>query len=110
MRTQQRRAAIVAYKEVKSAPGVYALRCTATGAAWVGRATDLNTIRNRLTFTLARGSHPDAALQAAWAAHGADSFAFEPLEQVDEEIANVRQRLLKERAEHWCDRLAAALI
>ena len=57
MKTEARKAAIAAYKETKSTPGIFALRCTATGAAWVGRAADLATIRNRLTFTLARGAH-----------------------------------------------------
>lgn len=110
MKTEARKAAIAAYKETKSTPGIFALRCTATGAAWVGRAADLATIRNRLTFTLARGAHPDPELQAAWKAHGEAGFTFDPLERIEEDVANVRQRLLKERAAHWCDTLGATLI
>ena len=62
---------------------------------------NLDTIQNRIWFSLRMGSHTNRDLQSAWAAHGADAFSFEPLEQLeDEELPYVRDTLLKERALH----------
>jgi hypothetical protein len=47
-----RKAAIAAYKERKTAVGIYVVRCEATGEAWVGQALDLEKVPNRIWFTL----------------------------------------------------------
>lgn len=108
MKTEDRKAAIAAYKERKADAGIFAVRCTATGQCWVGSAPDLDTIRNRIWFTLRHGNHRQRSLQEAWATHGADSFAFEALERIDEEAAvYARERILKERRADWCTRLWA---
>ncbi len=107
---EDRRAAVAAWKERKPAPGIFAVRCTATGQCWVGRAPDVTTVWNRLGFTLARGSHLQRGLQDAWHRHGAAAFQFEALETVEEEIESVRDRLLKNRLAHWRAALAADLV
>jgi len=107
MTPAERKAAIAAFKEKKREGGVYAVRCAATDEAWVGRAPDLSTVWNRLSFTLARGAHPNGPLQAAWDAHGASGLAFERLETVDEDAPNRRDRLAKERTDHWRAALGA---
>ncbi len=105
-----RKAAIAAYKERKVEAGIYAIRCPATGQTWVGQAPDLSTIRNRIWFTLRMGSHRNRVLQEAWAAHG-DSFAFEVLERLDEELpAYLKGDALKERAAHWASTLDAPAV
>ena len=102
MKIGDRKAAIAAYKKRKSAAGIYAVRCAATGQAWVGQTLNLETIQNRIWFSLRAGGHSNRELQGAWAAHGADAFAFEPLEQLkDEELTYVRDNLLKERVVLW---------
>lgn len=102
MKREDRKAAVAAYKERKSAAGIYAIRCLATGQCWVGRAANLETVQNRLWFTLRQGGHPHRGLQATWAARGADSFAFEAIERLEEEdLAYIRDRLLKDRLAHW---------
>ena len=102
MRIEDRKAATAAYKERKTIAGIYGFRCEATGQLWVGRAPDLATIENRLRFTLRHGSQRQRSLQAAWNAHGSEAFRFEPLERLEnEDIAYVRDRLLKERLAHW---------
>jgi hypothetical protein len=102
MKSDDKKAAIAAYKKRESAAGIFAVRCAATGQAWVGQTLNLDTIQNRIWFSLRMGSHTNRDLQSAWAAHGADSFTFEPLEQLeDEELPYVRDTLLKERALHW---------
>jgi hypothetical protein len=111
MKTEDRKAAIAAYKERKAAPGVFAVRCPATGEVWVGHAPDLATIRNRIWFALDHGSHRTASLQAAWNAHGADGLGFEELERIEaDQPAYARDKALKERTAAWREELAAAAI
>jgi hypothetical protein len=111
MNKDDRKAAITAYKERKVAAGVFALRCAATGQAWVGQARDLSTIRNRIWFTLDHGSHPVKGLQAAWNAHGGESLAFEELERIDGDLPEyARATALKERAAAWRSELGAATV
>jgi hypothetical protein len=102
MKVDDRKAAIAAYKKRKSAAGIYAVRCAPTGESWIGQTLNLETIQNRIWFSLRAGGHSNRELQRAWAAHGADAFAFEPLEQLkDEDLPYVRDNLLKERFIHW---------
>ncbi|MFC3712123.1 GIY-YIG nuclease family protein [Sphingoaurantiacus capsulatus] len=102
-----RKAAIAAYKERKTVAGIYAIRCLATGEAWVGRAPDLDSIWRCLSFEFSAGSRRTAGLQAAWNAHGAEGLSFEVLEKVDEEIDYVRDKLLKSQLDHWTATLGA---
>jgi hypothetical protein len=111
MKTEDRKAAIAAYKKRKNAAGIYAVRCAASSQTWVGQTPNLDSIQNRIWFSLRMGSHSNRDLQSAWSAHGGDNFAFEPLEQLeDEELAYVRDALLKERATHWRSTLNAMSI
>jgi hypothetical protein len=70
MRHDQRKAAVAAYRERKAIAGIYAVVCLVSGQRWIGRAADLDTIKNRLWFTLRQGSYPHPVLQAAWNAQG----------------------------------------
>jgi hypothetical protein len=111
MKTEDRKAAIAAYKERKAAPGIFAVRCPATGETWVGQAQDLATIRNRIWFTLDHGSHRTASLQAAWNAHGPDALSFEELERIEpDQPAYARDTALKERTAAWRAELGADAI
>ena len=106
-----RKAVIAAYKERKSTPGVFAIRCATSGEIWVGTAPDLGTIANRIWFTLRNGSHSNRKLQSAWAAYGADSITFEALEALpDEDHAATRDRLLKAQLLYWQREFAAHLL
>ncbi len=102
MKSEDKKAAIAAYKERKIAAGIYVVRCGDSGQAWVGATPNLDTIQNRIWFSLRMGSHTNRDLQQAWAAHGSGAFSFEAVEQLkEEELAYVRDALLKERAAHW---------
>jgi hypothetical protein len=106
-----RKAAVSAFKERKAAPGVYVIRCAATGEQWVGTAPDLATIWTRRSFSLRQGVDPNRTLQAAWNAHGADGLSFAVVEELDpEKLDFARDRTLKERLQHWREALGAALI
>ena len=106
-----RKAAIAAYKERKTIAGIFVVRCTASGEAWVGQAPNLATMQNRIWFTLRQGGHPCRSLQAAWNAHGEAGLTFGECERLeDEESAYVRNALLKERMLHWQAELNAEAI
>lgn len=108
MKTEDRKAAIAAYKESKVAAGIYAVRCQATGQTWVGHVANLGAIRNRLWFSLRQGVCRQAGLQAAWNAHGPDAFVCETIEVFDEEaLPHVRDRMARERLGHWRAELVA---
>jgi len=105
----ERKAAVSAYKERKTVAGVYAIHCATIAEQWVGAAPDLSTIWTRRAFALRQGLETNKALQAAWNTHGADSFAFKILEEIDlEDLTYGRERAFKERVAHWRDALGAA--
>jgi hypothetical protein len=109
MTTERRKAAIAAYKERKAAIGVFAVRCAPAGAVWVGQTRDLEKVWNRISFSLRTGADPRRDLQAAWNAHGAAGFAFEPLETLKAESLDFALRsTLDERTAFWRKTLGAA--
>jgi hypothetical protein len=111
MKSEDKKAAIAEYKKRKDVAGIFAVRCAVSGQAWVGQTLNLDTIQNRLWFTLRVGTHATRDLQSAWTVHGADTFTFEPLEQLEEEeIPYVRDTLLKERVTHWRTELNGLVI
>lgn len=111
MDRNERKAVTAAYKEKKIASGIYAVRCVPPGQVWLGRAPDLATIQNRLWFTLRQGSHPHRSLQEVWRSYGAEAFEFDIIELIaDDEPVYARERMLKERLDHWLQRLQASRI
>ena len=106
-----RKAAITAYKERKTIAGIFVVRCAPSGEAWVGQAPNLETIQNRIWFSLRQRSHTCRSLQAAWTTHGEAGLTFGECERLEEEeSAYVRNALLKERLLHWRAELQAELI
>jgi hypothetical protein len=106
-----RKAATAAWKERKTAPGIYAIRCVVTGETWLGQAPDVATVQNRHWFALGLGSHSNRALQAAWAQHGADAMVFEVVERLpEEEDAGVRSSQLRNALRRWRDETGAAAV
>ena len=112
MDRQSRKAAVAAFRERKSEPGIYALTCRPTGERWVGRASDLATIWNRLSFALKMASTPHRSLQAAARAHGPEAFAFEVVERIEDADASAAlvSVILRKRLDHWRDALGATAI
>jgi hypothetical protein len=81
-----RKRAAAAYKNRKSHRGVFAVRCTVTGHAWVGASPNLDAARNGLWFMLGLGSARDTELLTEWRAHGENAFTFEVLEELDDDL------------------------
>lgn len=111
MSRERRRELTAAYKEVKARPGVFVIRCAISGEAWVFSARNLENRQNGIWFTLRMGGHTHRQMQAAWKAHGEDSFSYTELESIDAvDLAawQVAERL-KEREAHWREALAPAI-
>jgi len=70
------------YKQNQRPMGVFQIRNTANGKVLVGVALDLPGIINSQKFQLSMGGHPNKALQADWQEYGAESFAFEILDEL----------------------------
>jgi hypothetical protein len=111
MKNADRKAAVAAYKEKKVEAGIYAVRCRPTGQVWVGSAPNLDTIRNRIWFSLGNNGYPGRSLQNAWSEHQPGDFAFEIVERSAEEAdAYFRAAELKKRLAEWREKLNADLV
>jgi type II secretory pathway component PulK len=62
--------------------GVFQIRNIVNDKVLIGASLDLSGIINRHKFQLKMGNHPNAALQAEWNEFGAESFAFEILDEI----------------------------
>ena len=101
-----KRAAIAAYKKREAPAGIYSLTCTGTGQHWVGHSPDLDTMPNRLWFTLRLGSHRSAELQAAFNQYGQDGIAIEVVECFEKAI-QPEGAALRERLSSWRVKMGA---
>lgn len=95
------------YKERKTRPGIFSVRCVAEDAAWTGTSRDLDSQQNGIWFQLRMGNHMNKALQQAWNRHGADAFRFEILEVVEDDNPEMIGLLLKDREVYWRERSGA---
>jgi hypothetical protein len=96
------------FKERKPSPGIYALRCTATGRTWVDSSSNLDAAQNSQFFQLRHRLHRNKELQAEWNAHGEASFRFEVLEKLPEDTPSLNLRdLLAERKQAWTEQSQA---
>ena len=108
MDAKDRKAAIAAYREIKTPAGVFAVRCTVDGQFWVMESRHLDTHQTSLWFSLRMGSYPDRTLQAAWKTHGEVAFRFEVLQTLADDISPSMVRTeLKTLSRIWKYRLAA---
>lgn len=113
MNADQKKQAREDYKARKTVPGIFAVRCAASGQVWVGHAPNLDTIQNRIWFQLRVGVTRIPSLDSAWASHGESSFTFEPLERMEDDalmMKHSRDVVLKERAAFWRTKLDALSI
>jgi len=109
MEKSRRKDLVRDYKERRSRPGVFSLRCLATGETWVGASRAVDSQQNSLSFSLRHGSHRNRDLQAAWTAHGEAGFDYAIVEALDdEEMTPIgRDTWTKQRLSHWMSALGA---
>jgi hypothetical protein len=103
-----RKAAIAAFKERASVPGIFAVRCAATGEVWLGQSRNLGAQKTGLWFSLNNGGHPNRDLLARWKERGEAAFSFEVIEALEPESSAVLlTSLLRDRLVHWVKLLNA---
>ena len=108
MDKQRRRDIAREYKERKVPLGIFSLRCEATGETWIGMSRNLDGAANSSLMSLRLGSHRNAAMQAAWKAHGEVSFIYAVVETLAEDLGPLgKDTWLKERDRHWRAQLDA---
>ena len=110
MSNDRRKNLVREYKERKPRQGICLVRCAPTGDTWIASSRNLDAQQNSIWFGLRSGRHPNAAMQAAWKAHGESAFAYEIVELVTDDNPLLIESLLKERARHWRTTLNAGPI
>lgn len=99
---ESKKEAIRQFKEQKPEAGIYAVRSTVSGNAWIGASSNLAATKNGCWFQLRNGLHRDPSLQAEWDAQGESVFEYEVLDRLDEDMpALVIGDALKERRGKW---------
>ena len=71
--------------------GIYCILDTANDRRYVGQSVDVSARRVVHFSKLRSGSHPNAYLQSSFNEYGADSFEFRILEEVPEDMLDVRE-------------------
>ena len=105
---EQKKEAIIKFKERKPLLGIYAVLCTVSGRAWVGSSRNLVATENGTWFGLRHGSHRDQPLQHEWNVHGESAFHYEVLEKLDEDVIPMAvSDLLSEKKKRWMVQLDA---
>ena len=105
---ESRKEAIRKFKECKPPVGIYAVRCTATGDAWVGMSRNLDAMKNSSWFCLRNGLHQSKSLQEEWKTRGEAAFEYEILDRLEEDVHPLElQDLLKLKRSDWVARLNA---
>jgi len=77
------------FKARKVPKGIFAIRCRTTGAVWVDSSPNLDAARNGAWFQLRGGLYRDKGLQEEWNAYGEETFDFEVLETLDQDLPSV---------------------
>lgn len=98
------------YASRKQPTGVFAVRNTRSSEVWVGHSKNLDVQKNGLWGRLASGMCFNKDVQASWNKDGADAFAYEILEYVEETDPHAIQRLMPERAAAWREELKAGTV
>ncbi len=99
------------YAERKPSVGVFAVKCAATGEAWVAWTRALDKRKNGIWFELrAGGGLGVTEIYPSWKAHGENAFSYEILEEISEENPHKLERLLDERARYWRTQLGAGTV
>ena len=97
-----------AYKQTLPPKGIYKVHTSVTGQTWVDASTNLDSIKNRIWFSLRLGNHHNKKLQQAWNESGEEAMHYAVVEIFEEEVSGYAlERLLKERKQYWLAELQA---
>ena len=96
------------FKARKVPKGIFAIRCRSTGGVWVDSSSNLDAARNGAWFQLRGGLHRDKRLQEEWNACGEETFDFEVLETLDDDLPAIGiPDTLQEKKRKWVTEISA---
>jgi len=72
--------------------GIYGIKNLANGKWYVGQSCDLTARRRKHLWELRKGNHDNSHLQRACLKHGMDNFEFRMIEEVPENMLDIRER------------------
>jgi group I intron endonuclease len=93
------------YLETARPMGVFQIRNLTNEKVFIGSSLNLDGILNRHKFALTAGNHQNKALQADWNELGAESFAFEILEELEPRENLDNRRELSFLEDLWLEKL-----
>ena len=97
-----RRETAKTFKDRKVPKGIFAIRCRTTGAVWVDTSPNLDAARNGTWFQLRSGLHRNKQLQAEWNAYGEETFDFQVLETLDDDVSPIGlPDILRDKKRKW---------
>lgn len=70
------------YKNREVIGGVYRIICNESGNFWLKSCVDMQSAKNRFTFSVNMNTFPEAGMLEDWKKFGADSFSLEVLEEI----------------------------
>jgi hypothetical protein len=96
------------YKETPRPMGIFRVRNTTNGKAFIGASVDLPAMLNRQQAQLRFGAHPNRALQQDFNELGPEAFAFEILDtlKAKDEPGNDPAADLRVLEELWLEKLS----
>ena len=100
-----------AYKERPQRGGVYTITNMANGRYLLGRAANLDGVRNRFQFAVTTGSTVDPRLRDDWRTFGAQAFVLEIREELEQRPDQIQAAFLddlKTLEDLWRAQLDAA--
>jgi len=105
---ESRKAAARNFKEQTPAIGIYAVRSTVSGHAWVGASKNLNAMKNSCWFQLRNRLHREQSLQREWDAQGEMAFLYEIVDRLDEDVHAIEiDDQLRDKRSIWAAQLNA---
>jgi len=79
------------YKNRAMIGGIYCIKCNDNNAIWFRATTDMKGSKNRFAFSVAINSCPETCMIEEWNMHGASTFCFEILEQLQKKETQTEQ-------------------
>jgi hypothetical protein len=96
------------YKNRTLTGGIYCIKCSGNGRAWIKATNDIEGQRNKFHFFVSTDSCPEPTMRPDWLQYGAEAFSFSVLEklekgetQTDKEFADDIQALYEMWLENY---------
>lgn len=96
------------YKNRVMIGGIYCIKCSINNDIWLRATTDMQGSKNRFTFSVMINSCPETCMIETWKMHGASTFCFEILEQIQKKETQTEHEFAEDidfLLEMWTEKL-----